>query len=68
MTLITPPAEWELLIKLGYNQTDVTHLFCYVTWKQRHPMSNWFEKSAVVSSTLNEVEGGCCFVPIQRLL
>ena len=38
-----------------------------MTWKQRHPMSNWFGKSAVVSSTLNEVEDGCCFVPIQRL-
>ena len=54
-------------IKLDYNNTDKTHLFCYVTWKQKHPLYNWFGKSAIVSSTLNEVEDGCCFMPIQRI-
>ena len=53
-------------IKLD-DQTNSTHLSCYVTWKQKHPMSNWFGKSAVVCSTLNEVENGCCFMPIQCL-
>ena len=30
-------------------------------------MSNWFGKSAIVSSTLNEVENGCSYMPIQRI-
>ena len=54
-------------INLDYSNTDKTHLFCYVTWKQKHPRYNWFGKSAIVSSTLNEVEDGCCFMPIQRI-
>ena len=38
-------------VNFEQNQTNLTHLFCYVTWKQRHPMYNWFGKSAIVSST-----------------
>jgi len=53
------------IVKL--NDINREHLFCYVTWKQKHPMCNWFGKSAIVSSTLNEVESTCCFMPIQRL-
>ena len=54
-------------IKLDHNQINITHLFCYITWKQRHLMHNWFGRSAIVSSTLNEVADGCCFMPIQPL-
>ena len=52
-------------IKLDNNEKNRSHLFCYITWKQRHPMSNWFGKSAIVSSTLNEIKNGCCYMPIQ---
>ena len=54
-------------IKLDNNEKNRSHLFCYITWKQRHPMSNWFGKSAIVSSTLNEIKNGCCYMPIQRM-
>ena len=54
-------------IRLENNMNNQTYLFCYTTWKQRHPMSNWFGKSAIVSSTLKEVENGCCYMPIQRI-
>ena len=57
----------EHTIKLDNNQNNRSHLFCYITWKQRHPMSNWFGKSAIVSSTLNEVENRCSYMPIQRI-
>ena len=30
-------------------------------------MSNWFGKSVIVSSTLNEIKNGCCYMPIQRM-
>jgi len=45
--------------QVNNNNTQREHLLCYVTWKQKHPMCNWFGKSAIVSSTLNEVESGC---------
>ena len=44
------------------------HLFCYIIWKQNHPNENWFGISAVVTSTLNEPEGACCYMPIQRIM
>lgn len=36
------------VIKFQSGQEE--HLFCYITWKQQHPLFNWFEQSAVVTS------------------
>ena len=47
----------------GYEE----HLFCYVTWKQRHPSFDWFGQSATVSSNLDEMQDACCFMPVQRI-
>ena len=44
------------------------HLFCYIKWKQHHPNRNWFGVSAVLSSTLDEIESPCCYMPIQRIM
>ena len=52
-------------IKLANNSQD--HIFCYITWKQTHPRSDWYGTSAIISSTLNEVEDACCYMPIQRV-
>lgn len=44
------------------------HIFCYIHWKQRHPRYDWFGQSAIVSSTLDEIEASCCFMPVQRII
>jgi len=44
------------------------HLFCYIKWKQHHPNRNWFGVSAILSSTLDEVDSPCCYMPIQRIM
>lgn len=49
------------------NDNTLNHIFYYITWKQTHPFSDWYGKSTIVSSTLNEVEDVCCFMPIQRV-
>ena len=54
-------------IKVASNKHLLSHVFCYITWKQTHPLSDWYGKSAIVSSTLNEVEDACCFMPVQRV-
>lgn len=49
-------------------QNDVEeHVFCYIHWKQRHPHYDYFGQSAIVSSTLDEVETACCYMPVQRI-
>ena len=47
------------------HRVEEEHLFCFVEWKQRHVRYDWFGQSAIVSSTLNEVEDACCFMPVQ---
>lgn len=46
---------------------NAEHLFCYVSWKQNHSSYDWFGQSAIVVSTDSEVEGACCFMPVQRI-
>lgn len=46
---------------------NAEHLFCFVSWKQRHPFHDWFGHSAIVASTDTEVEDACCFMPVQRI-
>ena len=40
---------------------------CYVKWKQKHPCFDFFGKSATISSTLDEVESVCSYMPAQRI-
>ena len=40
---------------------------CYIKWKQTHPYFDYFGKSAVISSTLNEVSNVCSYMPVQRI-
>jgi len=40
---------------------------CYVKWKQQHPHFDFFGKSATVSSTLDEVESVCSYMPVQQV-
>ena len=54
-------------INIANNNKTLDHIFCYVTWKQTHPRSDWYGKSAIVSSTLNEIEDACCYMPVQRV-
>ena len=53
------------VIKFQSGQEE--HLFCYLIWKQQHPLFNWFGQSAVVTSNLDEVQDACCFMPVQRI-
>ena len=39
----------------------------FINWKKNHYQYDWFGKSAVVSSVLNETNDVCCFVPIQQI-
>lgn len=54
-------------IKVAGEKDSSEHLFCYINWKQVHPFQDWYGKSALVSSTLNEVENACCYMPVQRI-
>ena len=45
-------------------RVEEEHLFCFVQWRQKHIQYDWFGQSAIVSSTLNEVEDACCFIRI----
>ena len=42
------------------------HLFCYTKWKQHHPNRNSFGVSAILSSTLDEVDSPCCYLSIHQ--
>jgi len=42
-------------------------LLCKLKWKQLHPFFDFFGKTAIVSSTLNEVLDLCCYMPVQRI-
>lgn len=44
------------------------HLFCYVLWKHPHILNNNFGQSTTVTSTFNEFEDSCCFMPVQRIV
>lgn len=44
------------------------HLFCYVLWKHPHIFNNNFGQSTTVTSTFNEFEDACCFMPVQRIV
>ena len=44
-----------------------TFILCYIKWKQLHPCFDFYGKSTIVSSTLNEVPGLCCYMPLQRI-
>ena len=45
-----------------------SHLFCYVLWKHPHVFNQNFGQSVVITSTFNESEGVCCFMPVQRII
>ena len=44
-----------------------TFILCYIKWKQLHPCFDFYGKSTIVSSTLNEVPDLCCYMPLQRI-
>ena len=44
-----------------------TFILCYIKWKQLHPCFDFYGKSTIVSSTLNEIPDLCCYMPLQRI-
>ena len=54
-------------VKFVEDENPCHFLFCYIEWKQSHPFHYWYGKSAVVASTLNEIAGPCCYMPVQRI-
>lgn len=45
----------------------LSHLLCYIHWKQIHPHADWCGISATVCSDLFETPDACCFMPVQRI-
>ena len=48
----------------------IDHLFCNVLWKQPHPSvaSDYFGRSAIVTSNISAAEDAMSFMPIQRIV
>ena len=54
-------------IKFSGSTNKDDHVFCFINWKTHCPQYDWFGKSAMVSSVLNETNDACCYMPIQRI-
>jgi len=52
-------------IKILGDSEPRSFALCYIKWKQTHPDFDFFGKSAVVSSTMNEVDNVCSYMPVQ---
>lgn len=51
-------------IKFSGSTNRDDHVFCFINWKKHSPQYDWFGKSAMVSSVLNETNDVCCYMPI----
>ena len=51
-----------------HQTTKAQHIFCYVSWYEKHSKHDWFGASATICKTM--VEDECCYsyIPIQRFL
>jgi len=54
-------------IKFLGDPEPLSFALCYIKWKQTHPDFDFFGKSAVVSSAINEVDNVCSYMPVQRI-
>lgn len=54
-------------VKFNDDENNHTYLFCYIIWKQVHPFHDWFGKTVIVASTLNEVVNSRCYMPVQQI-
>ena len=52
---------------IKFEDGEEDHLFCYVKWKESHPLFDWFGQLATVSCNTNAIENACCFMPVQRI-
>jgi len=54
-------------IKFSGESDSRSFLLCNLKWKQLHPFFDFLGKSAIVSSTLDEIMDVCCYMPVQRI-
>ena len=55
------------LVNSDNHEEDYEHVLAYVSWKQRHPHSDWYGISATVTINMYEFTSWSSFIPVQRI-